>query len=61
MIAASIDSPVVELLLKNGADPFLKNTQGQTALDLARQFNRPHSLQVIEKWMKQSKSNAKSH
>jgi ankyrin repeat protein len=55
MIAASIDSPAVELLLKNGADPFLKNAQGKTSLDLARQFNHQQASRVLEKWIKQSK------
>jgi len=38
---------VVKLLLEEGADPLLRNEQGLTAIDFARQANRPDAVDII--------------
>jgi ankyrin repeat protein len=48
MMAAHYGSAgVVKLLLEEGADPLLKNQQGLTAIDFARQANRQASADII--------------
>ena len=39
---------IVELLVKNGCDTKLKNNQGRTALDFARQFNESSIVNILE-------------
>ena len=39
---------IVRLLLKNGCDTELKNNQGRTALDLARQFDEIEIVEILE-------------
>ena len=41
--------PVVQLLLEEGADPLLRNEQGLSAIDFARQAGRPASVDLIAK------------
>lgn len=41
--------PVVQLLLEEGADPLLRNEQGLSAIDFARQAGRPASVELIAK------------
>ena len=48
MMAAMYGTPqAVKLLLKEGADPSLKNQQGLTALQFAQRGNRPDSVEAI--------------
>ena len=42
------DTIIVELLLENGCDTEIKNNQGRTALDLARQFNESDIVKILE-------------
>jgi ankyrin repeat protein len=41
---------VVELLLARGADPMLKNTRGQTPLDLAEENNQKEISALLRRW-----------
>jgi ankyrin repeat protein len=41
--------PVVQLLLEEGADPLLRNEQGLSAIDFARQVDRAASVELIAK------------
>lgn len=48
MMAAHYGLPaVVKLLLEEGADPTLRNEQGLTAIDFARQASRPDAVALI--------------
>ncbi|MEG6509045.1 quinoprotein dehydrogenase-associated putative ABC transporter substrate-binding protein [Methyloligella sp. 2.7D] len=48
MIAAARDNaPVIGLLLQSGADPEMKNDQGQTALDIAKMNDAQSAAQAI--------------
>lgn len=48
MMAARYGQPaVVKLLLEEGADPFLRNEQGLSAIDFARLANRPDAADLI--------------
>ena len=48
MMAAMYGTPqAVKLLLREGADPSLKNQQGLTALQFAQRGNRPDSVEAI--------------
>jgi len=38
---------IVELLLKAGADQFMKTSEGKTALDLAKELNRTAMIQIL--------------
>ncbi len=40
---------VLEFLLARGADPKIKNKQGETALDIARRYNLPNIVALLEK------------
>lgn len=46
------DVKIVELLLENGADPEIKNGQGQTPLEQARKYNWKDKVSILEKHMK---------
>ncbi len=53
MMAARYGSDsVVKLLLEEGADPMLRNEQGLTALDFARQADRPEVLAIISAFVR---------
>jgi ankyrin repeat protein len=39
---------MVELLLKNGANPLLKNKRGETMLDLAKKYGTPEIVELME-------------
>lgn len=57
MMAARYGSEsVVKLLLEEGADPLLRNEQGLTALDFARQADRPEVLELIAKLVREKQS-----
>jgi ankyrin repeat protein len=45
------DVKIVELLLKNGADPTIRNNKGQTPLEQAREYNWKDKVAVLEKYM----------
>ncbi len=48
MMAAQYGLPeVVRLLLEEGADPMLRNEQGLTAIDFARDASRPDAVAII--------------
>ena len=47
---------IVELLLKHGCDTKLRNTQGQTALDLARQIDEGWIITIIKRHEKAQES-----
>lgn len=50
MAAARYGSPQsIQLLLKSGADPTLRNKKGQTAKDLARESKNKKALEILEK------------
>ncbi len=50
MAAARYGSPQsIQLLLKAGADPTLRNKKGQTAKDLARESKNKKALEILEK------------
>jgi len=51
LYAASIDfgdAEMIELLLKSGARPDARTREGQTALDLARQYKHVHLLRALQ-------------
>ena len=49
MYAVIVKQPyTIELLLKHGCDTKLKNNQGRTALDLARQFDEIEIVEILE-------------
>lgn len=53
MMAAMYGTPAaVALLLKEGADPKLKNLQGLTALQFAQRANRPDSVEAIAAFLR---------
>ncbi len=57
MMAARYGSEsVVKLLLEEGADPLLRNEQGLTALDFARQAERPEVLEIIARLVRKKQS-----
>eukprot|EP01046_Picozoa_sp_COSAG06_P056534 COSAG06_NODE_10723_length_1629_cov_3.672549_1_plen_56_part_00 len=39
---------ICEMLLALGADPSLKNNEGKTALDIARQYNKPECAALLQ-------------
>ena len=41
-------TPVVKILLANDADKTLKTTSGQTALDVAKKYNRTEIIKLLE-------------
>jgi ankyrin repeat protein len=43
---------VLELLLRNGADPTIKDLNGQTLLERARNYNMEEIIDILEKHMK---------
>jgi serine/threonine protein kinase len=43
---------VVKLLLEHGADPTIKNKDGKTPLDLAREGGRREVVSLIEEWLR---------
>jgi ankyrin repeat protein len=49
MAARYGQDPVVQLLLQEGADPLLRNEQGLSAMDFARQAGRAASVELIAK------------
>jgi ankyrin repeat protein len=49
MAARYGQDPVVQLLLEEGADPMLRNEQGLSAIDFARQAGRVASVELIAK------------
>ena len=49
MAARYGQDPVVQLLLEEGADPLLRNEQGLSAIDFARQVGRAASVELIAK------------
>jgi ankyrin repeat protein len=48
---------IVELLLENGADPTIRNSEGLTALENARKNNRTDKAAFLEKYMETYKTN----
>ena len=57
MMAAMYGTPAaVKVLLEAGADPLQKNDLGLTALDFARQANRPDSATLIEAFAQAAKA-----
>ena len=46
------DTNVIRALLEAGADPYLKDKQGQTAMDHAADFNDPKLKETLENWMR---------
>jgi len=42
---------IVELLLRNGADPLVNNKDGKFALDFAREGNHDKIIESIEHWL----------
>ncbi len=53
MMAAMYGTPAaVALLLKEGADPKLKNLQGLTALEFAQRANRPEAVESIAAFLR---------
>lgn len=52
MMAAQYGTPgVVKLLLEEGADPTVRNQLGISALDVARNANRPEAVQLIQAYV----------
>jgi ankyrin repeat protein len=47
-------SDIVELLLKHGADPSIRDSDGKTALDFARESNRKDVVKIIEEFISRS-------
>ncbi|MCC6004143.1 MAG: ankyrin repeat domain-containing protein [Thermofilum sp.] len=45
---------MVELLLKHGADPSIRDSDGKTALDIARESNRKDVVKIIEEFVSRS-------
>jgi hypothetical protein len=45
---------IVELLLKHGADPSIRDSDGKTALDFARESNRKDVVKIIEEFISRS-------
>jgi ankyrin repeat protein len=45
------NADVAGALLEAGADPYLRDTDGKTALDHARDFNDPALNAVLGRWM----------
>ena len=39
---------IVKLLLNNGADKFIKNSEGKTALDLAKEYKQEKIIELLE-------------
>ncbi len=50
---------VVELLLKEGADPLLRNEQGLSAIDFARQIGRARSVEFIARHIRAKQPSGK--
>lgn len=48
---------IVELLLENGADPTIRNSEGLTALENARKNNRTDKAAFLEKYMETDEVN----
>jgi tankyrase len=47
--AAFLSGPsVVEELLAKGADPSIRNTDGKSPLDMAKQFKKTENVKVLE-------------
>ena len=50
---------VVDLLVANGADPWVKNGAGKTCLDMAREL-KPHTVRILEEILKKHNKEAKT-
>ncbi len=48
---------VARMLLDMGADPFLKNRKGETALDIARSVEARKVVKLLEERMKKRRRN----
>lgn len=42
---------MIDLLLTEGADPFLRDVTGANALDIATRLNRPSAIALLEKFI----------
>jgi len=42
---------VIKILLQNGANPYLKNKEGETALDIAIRRNKSKAVEILQKYM----------
>ncbi|MGA7712184.1 MAG: hypothetical protein WCA81_09805, partial [Rhizomicrobium sp.] len=47
----SYDPDVTQALLEGGADPWIVNAEGQTALDIAKKDDWRNTAPVLERWM----------
>ena len=54
LAASSGYADIVELLLKHGADPSIRDSDGKTALDFARESNRKDVVKIIEEFISRS-------